>query len=212
MTMRDRNVAYNPRIILLGGASSCGKTTLCTMLTEDFGIPNLRLHRYILGHAKREGIDPVANWDNISPIAMRALLKDCALEGTVVSDKHFAIQPIWDTAYALGLDIAEDIEEPYVKGFIDSSLQIPEFLGVDVRMVLIDTESNQLLERRRRIINTKKPRSLDKLSIQREREFERRYFLEAAKILGVSASATTLMNEEGKLDSVYDQLKYHCDL
>ncbi len=201
-----------PKLILLGGASSSGKTAFTRRLTRDFCIPNLRFHNYLLDYAKREGIDPIANWNNISPIAMRALLRDCNLEVVVSSERHFAIQPKLDTAYAKGLKIEEDINEPYVKGFEDDLLRMPEFSEIDIRMILVDAETDELLRRRERRKNSKKPRSLNRLSIQREREFERKYFFEAAKTLGVGDRARVLVNSEGRFDQVYEQLKDHCNL
>lgn len=203
------------KLILLGGVSSSGKTAICSSLNQRYSIENKRLHNYVLAIANEENLgDLSSEWDNLAPEAMRRLVEDVKLEKIVTCDIHFAVQPILDTAYALGREYVEDINEPYVKGVNDRVLQISELSEIELYMLFVDSNVDEVLKRRKDSAEVKKPRSLNPRSIGQEIEFERKYFEEAAD---VASEYTTLhvyiiRNKECSYEATLKQIEELCEL
>ncbi len=200
------------KLVLIGGVSGVGKTTIANRLSRVLGCPNIRIHPYVLKLANDRGIkNPINSWDRLFQDCMPKFIQDIEKWEIAVCDHHFAVQPIYDTAYALGQDLSEDLREPYVKSFCDDSLKIKDWSRVVVYPTFLDAPADKILARRARLSNIKKPRSLDLRSIDNERTHEQRYFDEARVLFKISCGdlGIRLENREGELEETFKNLLKH---
>src|SRR3989344_5241837 len=134
------------KLLLLGGVSCSGKTAVCERMGELYGIPNQRLHDHVLRLGIGRSIDYIIeNWNEFTPQAMRAIIEEAKRAGILTLNKHFSVQPKLDTAYALGREFDEEIEEPYIMGLEGEVLRLPEYADIDLYMFLIDSDPQSVL-------------------------------------------------------------------
>ncbi|MBU2639132.1 MAG: hypothetical protein KKG75_00310 [Nanoarchaeota archaeon] len=196
------------KFVLIGGVSGVGKTTLAKRLCEVMGGSNIRFYHYILETARKKGIkNPGPVWELLLEESLPLIIEDIEREKFAVCDHHFAVQPIYDTAYALGELGVEDLDEPYTKGLHDGALKMYGWSRITVYPILLDAPTEHILSRRESLSNIKRPRSLNPLSVDREREYERRYFEEAADLLnGGDRNLMVAENKEGDFEQTFESV------
>ncbi|MDI6737133.1 MAG: hypothetical protein QME12_01290 [Nanoarchaeota archaeon] len=205
------------KLIILGGVSSVGKTTLCRQIESAYGIANKRLHSYIFEAAKLKPMDEIlANWNRFMPDAVNLLVRDAGLEGALTCDIHFAVQPKLDTAYAMGTYFVEDINEPYICGIEEDALKSFNGHNLSLYMLLFEADVDEVISRRieEEKKGTKKPRSLNRQSLENEMFYEREYFYKAAGIAikYINPVVDVIKNENGRLDRTLERLVQICNL
>ena len=198
------------KLVLIGGVSGVGKTTLAERLCRVMGCPNIRIHNYVLKIAKERMVDPIKKWDSLLRKSVPLIIEDVERWQFAVCDYHFAIQPRYDTAYAVGEIIEEDLNEPYVKGLCDAVLKIDEWSKIRVYPLLLDAPTNHILSRRKRACNIKRPRSLNPKSIEVEKKYERQYFEEARNLLDENHGYSKVVkNKEGSFEQTFKGVLEH---
>jgi len=177
-------VTMTSKLLLIGGASAAGKSSLCQELQRQYGVNTRRLHHYALQIAQeRKIVNPMEDWNSLVKEGIIRLIEDANRLSILSCDIHFAIQPIFDTAYAQGLETVEDISEPYARGL---PMQIMDAFAsatnTGLFLILIEAANNEILQRRKReqTMLGKHPRSLNPISIERELDRERTLFYETA--------------------------------
>jgi len=201
------------KLLLVGGISSSGKTTLCEQLALKAGVENRRLHHYIFQSAGDRSIPEVLdNWDHFSIEGMKRLIEDSGTFGALSCDHHFAIQPVYDTAYAQGIKVEEDMDEPYQRSLSEGVLRLPEFSDVELCLLLINANPSEILRRRKE--QDRAPRSLDPESIRKEIEAEKRFFYESATVIGEQSKPQIyeVSSESGRLDQTFKKVSELCKL
>ena len=174
------------------------------MLYDLYGIENKRLHHYIFNLAKQRGImDVDSSWDSLAREGILLLGRDAVKTRGLACDIHFAIQPKFDTSYAQGIKMEEDLNEQYVRAQNSFILQGLSGLDVALHIVLLSVGPNEILERRKyeQKFLGKKPRSLNIQSIKKEVIYEEKFFKEisAEARRYVSTQARIVNNKKGKL-------------
>ncbi len=203
------------KLLLIGGVSCSGKTTICEQLKLIYDIGNRRLHNYVLELAREKGIEnAIGRWSDLAPESMRRLICDVQSGGSLTCDIHFSVQQNVDTAYALGKDFVEDINEPYIKGVEDKVLQVFESFNIDLYLLLLDSAVKEVWGRRKELAKNKKQRSLNPLSIKREKFYEKKYFDEAANVLiqYTNVNVSIVRNTDGELPKTLDEIVQICDI
>lgn len=63
------------KLLLIGGVSCSGKTTICEQLELLYNIGNRRLHNYVFEVAKESEVEDVINkWSDLVPESIRRLI------------------------------------------------------------------------------------------------------------------------------------------
>lgn len=203
------------KLLLIGGVSCSGKTTICEQLKLINNIGNRRLHNYIFEVARERGVeDVISRWSDLVPESMCRLIHNAQLERILTCDIHFAVQKNLDTAYALSKDFVEDINEPYIKGVEDNVLQVFESFNIAPYLLLLDSTVDEVLRRRTELVKSKKQRSLNPLSIWKEKFYEKKYFNEVANILiqYKNSNVHVIRNKDGELSKTLDKIVQICDI
>ena len=188
------------KLLLLGGVSCVGKTSLCKQISDMHGWQHLRIHPYVLNLARKEGISDLnEHWNSLVYKIVPELVEDIQNYSGCCIDIHFAVQPKYDTSYALGLDVEEDINEPYEKGLCDEFFQNAKLNELEVSSILLESEASEILCRREKLTQIRKPRSVNIESIKRETYYENLYFKLASDIMKkyVGGKSYILNNKEG---------------
>jgi adenylate kinase len=201
-----------PKLVLIAGISGTGKTSLCQKISNMLGWQHLRIHPYVLDLAKKKNIEnPSDIWNSLLLESIPYFIADIQRYSRCCTDHHLAVQPKYDTSYALGLDTKEDLNEPYEKSLCNEVLSLKDWGDVHVYPILLESTTEEILVRRARLSNIKKPRSLNPESINKEREFERKYFLDACSSLAKNNECTELIlpNEEGRFMESFKRTVKH---
>ncbi|MFA4887268.1 MAG: hypothetical protein WC595_03575, partial [Candidatus Nanoarchaeia archaeon] len=91
------------------------------------------------------------------------------------------------------------------------ALKLKTFSEIDLYMFLISTPKDAILHRRKNL--EKKSRSLSAYSIEKELEFETRYFHEAAHAVKHTTPFVNLIkNEQGHLDDTVKKIAKLCGI
>ncbi len=183
------------KLLLLGGASAAGKSTLCSIAEKEFGMKKYRMVWSMIEVAFKRGIkydDVTKNWNELSKEATEVFIKKVKHNDGTLCDTHFAIQIGIDNALALDLPFEEDIDEPYIRGFGEPFCSKINDAVDELYFILLQASPQDLLERRQlREQQGIRSRSLNPVSILRETYFESRYFDEAYKTSRRSRSKLT---------------------
>ena len=203
------------KLIIIGGTSSSGKTTICDYLKDTYQILNRRIHKYMLKEFEKNNVQyTMDNWEKMLPNIIKKIIKFAEINHTITCDKHFAIQPKLDTAYATKQNYIEDTNEPYIKGINDCHWTLPEFSSVNIYMILMQSKTTDILLRRNKSAKIKQPRSIHTKSIEKEKMFEEKYFAEAANITSKlhNARITKINNSQGNLEQTIKNIINFCEI
>jgi thymidylate kinase len=167
-------------LFLVGGVDASGKTTIAQMLVDDLGATYYRPHLSLIDAAKEMGIQKDHVFDD-NPILERLswtrYLERIQSSSIAISDVHFARQPNGDTARALGRYFEDELRspEPYISGLEGSFIQFLLDHNVDISLILINVEI-EVTRKRRQGRGKKHSRSLERQSIQLEKQSEELFF------------------------------------
>jgi broad specificity phosphatase PhoE len=171
------------KVMLVGGASATGKSTLCDVLAGDGTWRKCKMIWSVLEAAFESGVayEHISeNWNLLKHAGSRKFTAQIKEHDAVISDLHFAIQINLDSALALDRDVEEDIDEPYVAGLGEPFASEIAAAADEVYMVLLHSPPEELLARRKaRVARGIRVRSVHPASILREQYFERQMFLAA---------------------------------
>jgi len=193
------------KLLLIAGASGTGKTSVCDSLSREYGMSHRRHHEYVIELAKKNGVsleELSQRWNDFSAEGLKLLLLDAMKSNIgICTDKHLAVQPVFDTNYARGIRMEEDLNEPYERGLSDVELKLPEFRDVDLYFFLMESSPEEILRRRLDLKDKKAPRSLNPVSIVQEMKHEYKYFLEACELLSHYSrpNVSVISNGDGKI-------------
>ena len=137
------------RLIVVGGASKSGKSTLLQGLHMRKDVPVVRKLDLVLAAGRASGLEDSASlvrWSDLEAEAFRSLASGNGPPALLL-DQHFAVQPCLDGRFALGLPSTEDNDEPYLFAYCAQSMAaIASAFTVDV--VLVEASAEVLLARR----------------------------------------------------------------
>lgn len=183
------------KLLLLGGASAAGKSTLCRIAEKEFGLKKYRVVWSMIEVAFKRGIkydDVTKNWNALSKEAAEGFIEKIKQNDGTLCDTHFAIQIGMDNALVFDLPFEEDIDEPYIRGFGEPFCSKINDAVDELYYILLRASPQDLLERRQlREQQGIRSRSLNPVSILKEAYFESKYFDEAYKTSRRSRSKLT---------------------
>lgn len=150
--------------------------------------------------------------------ASRHFAEIVALNGPIVCDVHYAVQPNLDTSYALKLPFIErfdDDMEPYQSGINRTFVNALMENGAVIKFVLIQSPIEDILFRRNELLKNldKQPRSLDRQSIVIEQLFEQFFFKETIDYAGKSYPIHSIIieNPNPSIDCLLNNMRRFID-
>ena len=98
-------------IVLLGGCSKSGKSTLVQEIYASTFWSNGKRHEIVMAEGKRLSMDYKKNFDLLELEAIKTLKSSPTKEDLYIMDMHFTYQPALDSAYAFDGKVLHDKEQ-----------------------------------------------------------------------------------------------------
>jgi Holliday junction resolvasome RuvABC ATP-dependent DNA helicase subunit len=191
-------------IILIGGASGVGKTTLAEVLDKRGVAVYKKIHGIALDIAGKMGTSVKTALEQMDDYVIIEKFIALAREyRCVVSDLHFAIQPRADTTFLTEGKVEDEnllATEEYVPAFEVAELSTITDRGMALVPILITCDISDLIQRRSQD-TTRIPRSLNRTIVQQECAAEMEIYLSITRQLGLKPQIFVNM------DSQFDKLK-----
>lgn len=194
-------------LVLIGGASGVGKTTLARALEKQGLAVYKKVHDLAIDIAREMGTDIKTAIEQMDDLVLIEKLISLAREyHSIVSDLHFAIQPRTDTIILAGRRVEDEkllATEEYVPAFKVADLGMVISCGITLVPILITYDTSNLI-RIRFQDTTRAPRSLERTIVQRECAAELETYLAITRQLGLEEHV--FVNIDGQFDKLKDEV------
>lgn len=202
MGSEQRNV-----LMLIGGASGVGKTTLARALGKQGLAVYKKIHNLALDIARETGAGvKVAIEQMDDSVVIEKFITLAREYHCVVSDLHFAIQPRTDTIILAEGKVEDEkllVAEEYVSAFEVAELSAIRGCGITLVPILITCDISSLLRRRSKD-TTRTPKSLSREIVQRECAAELEIYLSIMRQLCLEPQI--FINADNQFDKLKDEV------
>ncbi len=157
-------------LILVGGASGAGKTSIARAIEEQGIAVYRKIHELALDIVREKGGDVKTTFEQLDDsMVIERIIAITKEHHSVVSDLHFAIQPLVDTAFLIEgrIDDEKLMTEKYEPAFKVAELSRIIDCGITLVPVLVTCDVDTLISRRAQI-TTRISRSLRREIILQE--------------------------------------------
>lgn len=172
------------------GTWQTGKSRLASLLEARGIAKHKRIHEFAFDIAKEIGVgieNIFEQWDSHLPKILAKTIGYSIQNSLVVSDVHFAIQPIADTIFLIKgrVDDSLLLQEDFKPAFTAEDLAKIVNSNIRLILVLITCSIDELLFRRKKILKQNLPvRSLNKDIIEKECVAEMEVYMSLINQLG----------------------------
>lgn len=198
------------KLILIGGVSGTGKSTLANLLDSRGIATHKRIHEFAFDIAKEidVGIENIFNqWNSHLPEIIARTVDYSIQNSPIVSDVHFAIQPSADTTFLIEGRVDDNLllREDFRPAFTAEDLAKIANSNIKLILVLITCSIDELLSRRKKMLHQNLPvRSLNRDIIEKECLAEMQVYMSLINQLGQNSNI--FANPDNKFDTLYQRV------
>lgn len=197
------------KLIIVGGASGTGKSTLAKSLDQQGIAVYKRIHKFAFNIAEEIRCDVKAVFNQLDryvPELMKRMIAFTIEHRCAVSDLHFAIQPKADTILLLGGKVSDAMlmEESYRPAFTAKDLAMVTDSNIALIPILIVCDIDELTAREMKTVDKVSAKSPNREIIQKECVAELEIYLSIVHQLGLKPYI--LRNPNNGFDSFQKQV------